>query len=926
MIPPRLPKKAHMADVVGSAQPQAVFRVGIDLGTTHTVLAFAPADGGEIQVFGIPQTVAAGQIAARPHLPSLRFHAAEGALAASDAQQSWVSQEWAVLGMFARELGQQTPGRLVASAKSWLSHAGVDRTAAILPWGAPEEVAKISPLEASASYLRHLRLAWDQAHPQAPLAQQAIVLTVPASFDEGARQLTLEAAALAGLPSLHLIEEPLAAFYDWVHTQGEDLKAQLADSRRLLIVDVGGGTTDLTLVDVGRDEAGQPQLSRTGVGEHLVLGGDNMDLALAHWIEPRLSGAATGQRLSAVQLAQLTQACRSAKERLLAPGGPEQTTVTLHGSGSKLIGAARAATLTRADVHQLLIEGFFPCVEADAAPQRARAGLVEFGLPYASDAAITRHIAAFLQRQGGAFPDALLLNGGVFHAAEIRERLLGTLGSWQQVNAASIRLLDTPQLDAAVARGAVAYAMARSGTGQRVRSDAARAYYLVLDADQGICLLPHGTPESESVRLDAQRFSLRLGRPVRFKLATSAVDLHHTAGELIDLNECDTRQLPPIATVLQPQIGTAGQVQVLLQAQITQVGTLEVYCVAAEAPQQRWKLEFQLRGTPTGEDTDAPVPAHPRLPQALTAIARVYGDKKQGVDAKEVRQLRATLERLLGERSTWDSHLLRALFDALHKGARRRRRSLQHERSWFNLVGFTLRPGFSDPLDGWRMQQMWELFGPGIAHSDDSQQWSEWWILWRRIAGGLDAEQQQMIYEVIAYYLQPADGIDIEKPEGPPMQALDELLRMAASFERLLVEHKTQFGGWLLQRLQAAPNAEMWWALGRLGARQPMYASAHHVLPPETAQSWCEQIAQQHPDWARNEPAAFAVAQIARATGDRARDLPEAFRQRIAEQLEAAQAAPGWAAMVREITLLDEADQRRVFGETLPPGLVLVRD
>ena len=903
----------------------AAFRIGIDLGTTHTLLAYVPSEGGEIQVLGIPQIVAAGQIAARPFLPSLRFHAAEGQLAPADAQYHWISQDWGVLGLFARELGQQTPGRLVASAKSWLSHPNVDRTAPILPWGAPSEVQKISPLEASASYLRHLREAWDHAHPEAPLAKQDIVLTVPASFDEGARQLTLEAAALAGLSSVHLIEEPLAAFYDWVHAQGNELKAELADAHRLLIVDIGGGTTDLTLVEVGRDEAGHPQLARTGVGEHLVLGGDNMDLALARWIEPRLLGDAASQRLSTVQLAQLTQACRSAKERLLAPEGPQETTVTLQGSGSRLVGGARAATLTRTDIQQLLIEGFFPLVEASAAPKRARAGLVELGLPYPADAAITRHIAAFLQAQGGEFPDTVLLNGGVFNAAAIRERLMEALSAWQPGRTEPLRLLNTPRLDAAVARGAVAYAMARSGMGQRIRSDAARAYYLELDSDQGICLLPHGTPEGQAVRLQAQRFSLRLGRPVRFKLATSAVDLHHVAGDLVDLKQIDTRPLPPIATVLRSRSGNVGQVQVLLEAQITPLGTLEVNCLAAEHPQQRWKLEFQLRGVSEAEEADAPGAVHPRLQEALAAISRVYSDQKLQVDAKEVRQLRATLEKLLGERSSWDTHLLRTMFDALLQGARRRRRTLQHERSWFNLAGFTLRPGFGDTLDEWRMQQMWELFGPGIAYSHENQQWSEWWILWRRIAGGLDAEQQQMIYEVIAYYLQPPNGSDVEKPEGPPMQALDELLRMAASFERINVEDKMQFGTWLLQRLQTAPNADLWWALGRLGAREAMYASAHHVLSPATAQAWCEQIFQQHPAWASHEPSAFAVAQIARATGDRARDLPEAFRDQIAQQLEAARAAPSWAAMVRHVTRLDEADQRRVFGEKLPPGLVLVR-
>jgi molecular chaperone DnaK (HSP70) len=906
------------------------YRVGIDLGTTHTVLAYAPVGGGDIQVFAIPQTVAAGEVAPRPLLPSLRFHAADGALARNDLLLPWPSDEPAVLGAFARELGQQTPGRLVASAKSWLSHAAVDRTAAILPWGAPNDVAKVSPLDASASYLRHLRQAWDQAHPEAPLVDQPTVLTVPASFDEGARQLALQAAALAGLGEVHLIEEPQAAFYDWVHAHRDTLAQQLAGTQRLLVIDVGGGTTDLTLIAVRWDDAGQPQLERTGVGDHLVLGGDNMDLALAHWIEPRLSGAQSGQRLSAVQFAQLTQRCRSAKERLLAANGPSEATVTLQGSGSRLIGGARSATLTRADLDRLLVEGFFPRVAADAAPLRARAGLVEFGLPYASDAAITRHIAAFLRRSGGALPDTVLLNGGVFHADALRERLLATLRSWQPAGAAPIRLLDSAQLDAAVARGAVAYAMARAGAAPRIRSSAARSYYLVLDDGRGVCLLPHGTPEGEEVALEAQRFQLRLGRPVRFKLATCAVDLQHRAGDIVDLAAATPAEflpLPPIATVLHPKGGAAGQVQVQLGSRITEVGTLEVHCVATEAPRQRWKLEFQLRGAPgttPDMDMDAPVLAHPRLPQALAAIERVYGDKKHDVDAKEVRQLRATLERLLGVREKWDAPLLRALFGPLLHGARRRRRTLPHERTWFSLVGYTLRPGFGDPLDAWRMEQMWELFGPGIAHSHDPQQWSEWWTLWRRIAGGLDAEQQEMVFEVIAYYLQPPGCTDVDKPEGPPMQALNELLRMAAAFERLSVARKTQFGDWVLQRLRAADSAELWWALGRIGARQPLYASLHHVLPPDTAAQWLARIAAEHPDWASHEAAAFAVAQIARATGDRARDLPEAQRLAIAAQLQAARAAPSWAAMVREASVLEEADQRRVFGEALPPGLVLL--
>ncbi|MDQ2780433.1 MAG: hsp70 family protein [Pseudomonadota bacterium] len=919
----------------------AFYRVGIDLGTTHTVVAYARHGGTDIAVFPIPQTVAAGEVAALALLPSLRFHPAPGALAADDLLLPWASAEPAVLGHFARTLGEQTPGRLVSSAKSWLSHPAVDRSADILPWGAPDEVEKVSPLDASASFLRHLRLAWDHAHPEAPLANQDVVLTVPASFDDGARQLTLQAAQRAGLPAPMLIEEPQAAFYDWVYSHRETLAQDLATTRRLLVCDVGGGTTDLSLIEVDLVD-GQPRLTRTGVGEHLVLGGDNMDLALARWIEPQLSGNAA--RLSAAQLTQLTQRCRAAKELLLSPGGPDSTTVTLLGSGSRLIGGARSATLERADVDRLLVDGFFPQVPADARPQRSRSALVEFGLPYASDAAITRHIAAFLARQPGAadtkLPDTVLLNGGVFHAQPLRQRLLDTLRSWSTAGAAPIRLLETPQLDAAVARGAVAYAMARAGAAPRIGGGSARSYFLLLenyqaesdkavqtvDVPRGICLLPHGAEAGVPVQLHARRFSLRLGQPVRFHLASSVADTDSRPGAVFDLPPGDFLRLPPIATVLQPKqagASTSQEVLVELSTMVTEVGTLEVSCVALDPPHQRWKLEFQLRGRADDSAAAATLQAHPRLAEARSAIGRVYGGRNQDVDTKEVKQLRAKLERLLGLRAGWDTPLLRALFSALLDNAKRRRRSAQHERLWFNLVGYSLRPGFGDPLDEWRVSQLWELFGPGIAHSNDSQQWSEWWTLWRRVAGGLSAPQQAMVYDAIAYYLQPLQGTDIEKPEGPAMDGLDDLLRMAASFERLDVPRKLQFGGWLLQRLQnPKENPQSWWALGRLGARQPLYGSLHQVVPPDQAVSWLHSLQTQ--DWSKVEPAAFAAAQIARATGDRARDLPEAVRQQVADQLEAARAAPSWAAMVREVMVLDEADTRRVFGESLPPGLRLV--
>jgi molecular chaperone DnaK (HSP70) len=906
------------AKTANAANTAPAYIVGIDLGTTHTVVAYAKRGSAEVQVLAIPQLIAAGEVAPLPMLPSVRFHPTPGTLPPADLQLPWPSTEEAVLGRFALTLGAQVPGRLVASAKSWLSHAAVDRTAPILPWGTADDIAKVSPLAASASTLAHVRAAWDAQHADAPLAQQEIVLTVPASFDEGARALTLEAAKLAGLPKVRLIEEPQAAFYDWIYSHRQTLVDDLKTTRRVLVVDVGGGTTDLTLIDVEMVN-GEPRLTRTGVGDHLVLGGDNMDLALAHLVESRLGGS---ERLSATQLAQLTQRCRAAKELLWSPGAPESTTVTLLGSGSKLIGGSRSAPLSRADLTEILVEGFFPQVAADATPQRSRSGLVAFGLPYASDAAITRHIAAFLQRHPGQAPDALLLNGGVFHAEALVQRLQHTLNAWVP---APLQLLHSPQLDAAVARGAVAYALARAGKAPRIGGGSARSYFLVLEGEasdqRGICVLPLGAEEGKAVTLADRTFALRLARPVRFFLASSVSHTQAQPGDLVDLSQPGFVRLPPIATVVQGN-SSAREVLVHLSTALTEVGTLEMHCIAVANPAQRWQLEFQLRGDASEADEVA-APAHPRLADAVAAIARVFGDRGQAVDAKEVKQLRATLERLLGPRDGWDTPLLRTLFSQLLDSAKRRRRTAQHERQWFNLVGFALRPGFGHPLDDWRVQQMWELFGPGIAHSHEPQQWSEWWILWRRIAGGLTAEQQDMVFEAIAFYLQPVGGQDIPTPEGPRMLALDDMLRMAASFERLSVANKIQLGNWLLQRLQKpGESVQTWWALGRIGARQPLYASLHHVVPPEVAADWLEALLAA--DWSQAEPAAFAATQIARATGDRARDIPDALRHRVIDRLTAAHVAPAWIAMVREVTELDAADTKRVFGESLPVGLKLV--
>ncbi|WP_321936550.1 Hsp70 family protein [Paraburkholderia sp. J8-2] len=925
--------------------------VGIDLGTSNTVVAYVEAGGDAIRVFDVEQLTGLGEVGAEKMLPSARYHPAAGELAAGDLRLPWSApsqSDDAVVGRLARTLGAQVPGRLVASAKSWLSHAAVDRLAPILPWGAPDDVAKVSPVAASASYLAHVRAAWNHRFPHAPLEDQDVVLTVPASFDDGARALTLEAARLARLPALRLLEEPQAAFYDWLYHHRATLDAQLGASRLVLVCDVGGGTTDLTLIKV-QFESGEPQLTRIGVGNHLMLGGDNMDLALAHLAESRLANAQT--RLSAASLSQLVERCRVAKEQLLDASAPESVPITLLGAGARLVGGARTTQLGREEVAQIVVDGFFPMGAAGDLPRRSRAAIVEFGLPYAADPAITRHIAAFLQRfaaqsrealgaaSGAAnaetpalpMPDALLLNGGVFRARALAQRLADTLGAWR---GEPLNVLQNNQPDVAVARGAVAYALARAGHALRIGGGSPRSYFLVLDqgagadaAPRGVCVLPRGTEEGHELHLDDRTFALQLGQPVQFHLASTVADTAWQPGELADLAAGDFVRLPPLATVV-PAGGDAKAARerpVKLTTALTEVGTLEMHCIATDDASQRWLLEFALRraehesgaGTANGESR------HAGLDDAIEAIERVFGARSVKVDAKEVKRLRAHLEERLGPRQNWDGPLLRELFGALWERAGKRRRSADHERLWLNLAGFSLRPGFGYPLDEWRVEQLWTLFDDGIQFVNEGQVWSEWWTLWRRAAGGLNEAQQHEVLEAMTYLEDAAGSKRHKLPFDPAKLAHADMIRLYASLEQIAAERKIEIGERLLQRLQKpSENHQTWWAVGRIGARQPFYGSAHGVVPPETAALWLDAILAL--DWKKIEPAMFAAAQIARMTGDRSRDLPPELRETVVRRMESANAPPTWVTMVREVVALDTADTGRVFGEALPAGLKLI--
>jgi len=923
------------------------FIVGIDLGTTNTVVAFAEKGRGpetSIELFQIEQLVAPGEIAARPLLPSVEYHPGSGELNEDDVRVPWQAGyiggiDSTVIGNLALQLGSQVPGRLVASAKSWLSHPTVDRTAPILPWGGDDTVPKVSPLTASANYLAHVRCCWNQAFPGDHLEDQDVVLTVPASFDEAARGLTLEAARMAGIGALRLVEEPQAAFHDWIFRNRDSLSERLGDSRLALVCDVGGGTTDLTLIKIGL-EGGEPVFTRIGVGDHLMLGGDNMDLGLARLVEGALASPG-GAPLSGARLSQLIQQCRQAKERLLAADAPDKVSVTLLGGGSRLVGGARTTELDRSTLDELVVDGFFPFASVDEQPRRVRGGIVEFGLPYAADPAITRHLAKFLafhaEASGNALgleegidrtpiPDTLLLNGGVFNSVSLRDRLAEVLEGWR---GSPLKILVNEQPDTAVARGAVASRLSRLGGAPGVGGGSARSFLLVVEDEKdrsGICLLPKGTEENREVPLRDRTFALRVGQPVRFHLVSSTADTIYRPGEVVDISDACFLHLPPLATI----VGTreargVREVPVHLVTELTEIGTLEIRCISSEDPEEKWKLEFQTRGSSdeTG-NAGAIVAALPgKFPEARQAIELMYGGRSKNIDPREIRQLRAKLEKLLGPRDAWTTALLRELFGQLWEGLRRRRRSPDHERVWLNLVGFCMRPGFGHPLDDWQVHRLWSIYEQGIQYTSAGQNWSEWWTLWRRVAGGLGEQEQTRLLDSIDFYLQPPGKSVRQRPKGPKLQGYDDMVRLAASLERVPVERKIEIGRWLLARLKKpTENINNWWAVGRIGVRVPVHGSSHSVVPVEEATHWLDEVLSLN--WRKVEPAAFAAVMLSRRCGDRDRDLSMEARERVVAKLKTLKGSERWVSLVREVVELDAADERRIIGDTLPVGLSLI--
>jgi hypothetical protein len=608
------------------------FIVGIDLGTTNCALAQvrvpppgaggteAPAAHAEVQP--VAQVVNPGEVAERSLLPSFLYLPGDLDFAKGALALPWDSSPARLVGELARARGGEVPGRVVTSAKSWLSHAGVDRTGAILPWQAPEEVPQVSPVEASAAFLAHLRQAWEQRIDGRRLADQDVVLTVPASFDEDARELTRRAAAQAGLERLTLLEEPQAAFYAWIESQGDAWREKVRVGDLVLVCDVGGGTSDFTLITVA-EESGELRLQRVAVGDHILLGGDNMDLALARLLQQRLE--AGGHRIDTWQLHALWHQARTAKERLFGNPDLRGHDVVIRGRGTKLVGGTIKTTLRREDLDAVLVDGFFPAVPRDASPARQRrVGIQELGLAYAADAAVTRHLARFLNQPAGhaagadlvrrgpsgmACPTRILFNGGVMKAAPLRERLVSVVNGWLEAEGfaplGATEVLDAADLDLAVARGAAYYGQARRGRGIRIRAGVPRSYYIGIESAmpavpglpaplKALCVVPFGMEEGTEAAVPGREFGLVVGEPAEFRFLSSVVRKDDEIGSLVEDWDDDLDELSPLEVELDVRGREQAVVPVRLVSRVTEVGTLELWCVSRDGS-ERWKLELNVR-------------------------------------------------------------------------------------------------------------------------------------------------------------------------------------------------------------------------------------------------------------------------------------------------------------------------------------------
>jgi len=755
------------------------FSIGIDLGTTNCALAFVPLAGqARTELLDIPQWETLSAITECSGLPSFLYLPDE-AVAVQTAGEPAGNKQW-VVGRLARKKAGESSARVAHSAKSWLCHHASDRTARFLPWGSEDidRTDKISPVGASTLILSELKRAWNSrfadSGPDFDFDSQEITVTVPASFDAAAQALTLMAAQEAGFPeAIRLLEEPQATFYSWLeeHNFSVNLADPLGHNKHgiyhLLVVDIGGGTTDFSLFELrSRSCSSPPEIRREAVGDHILLGGDNVDLAIARLLEPRLIGERGA--LSGPTWDDLVARCRDLKETMFSVEGPpeEAFSFSLPGRGSSLVTASRTAQVTRAELLRVLLDGFFPECKAQARPYRTQTALKEWGLPYASDGAITRHLAEFLR--GRPRIDAILFNGGTLQPRVLRQRICQQVANWQ--GGVPVHELENGDPEFSVARGAALFGKSLHYKTNCIEAGAARAVFLELFRGRSLepqerarssymCVLPRGASSGTRFEITGVPLELQVNRPARFQVYDSTRHEGCKAGDIVDWSEEEFHPLPALQTVIRAAYAesnpTFDTIPVRLVAGANELGLLQVSCVSADPRvRQSWPLEFNLRRHEHDDQSLRLAPASDAaepnitaaaLASAKTHVKRCFDRSPKQRDPITATRLLKQLEQIIElPKSEWNAGLVRSLWPAVESCMAQRAVSADHEETWLILAGFLLRPGFGAAADNLRIDSLWRLRDLGLCFLGKRVK-SQEYILWRRVAGGLTRERQEQI-------------------------------------------------------------------------------------------------------------------------------------------------------------------------------------
>jgi hypothetical protein len=937
--------------------PETPYWIGIDLGTSNSCLAFISQKkkGKKPKIFPLLQSLSGNETLSLEVLPSFLYFPPSFEKTTARYALPWNNAPEYVVGAAAYQQGIHTPNRVIHSAKSWLCHRNVDRKAPILPWGVGCDFPKLSPLQVSSAYLLHLKEAWNFAHRDekgARLEDQNIVLTLPASFDDVARELTLEAAHYAGLVHLTLLEEPMAAFYHWISRYEGKWPKQLKENALVLVCDIGGGTTDFSLIEVQHSEkTSSLEFKRVAVGDHLMLGGNNMDLALAIALEKEQSK----RKLDMTELSTLAAHCAQGKEKLLADFAPEKVEFSLFQRGSSVVAKSLPFSLSASTVKETLLEGFFPKIpwENSELPVAVR-GLKELGLPYAQDPAITRHLLHFLKRHlspQSPCLDFVLFNGGALIPSLFTERILEQLNQWFPQRKTPIVALSNTQLDTAVALGAAYFNCARFGSAPRISGGSPRSYYLGIQSstdpsntkenkeNKAVCLLPFGAEPDQNYSLTQHLFEALVQEWVAFTLYSSTSRKDDPVGELLPLPCEDLIEVAPVQTLLKTKNRKSKrkQIPVHVETFLNETGLLELWLLDRESP-RRWQLKWKIGGGGGGggrsgsgasaeAKADEPETSWKPFPREAVEDCLQKTFTSRALWLPE--HLGSHLEDALGfSKDLWDIPTTRAVWDLLWPYASQRSLSIAHEIRWINLAGFCLRPGVGARGDEERLKRMWFLGQEKFAFPRNTQVWVEWWILWRRLSPGLGMSQQTELYHKVSLLRKE---LKEKHPTSP--QETAEKWRLLATLERLTPALRSELGEFLLKQVEKkTPLSYEFWALGRLGSRVPCYAKINSVLAPSVISPWIERLCALPQS---SLELCYALAQMAQVTGDRGLDISEELRQKVLHFLEKAthSSKPSEIQALRVLkqrlgeegtTILPESLQQHYWGEALPPGLILL--